>query len=288
MPNEDDFAVAEPASETPMPRLPSSTTEIRAVPGTFEEEERANALDLADQIELDMAGAARIPAHNEQYVVGTYSRKVWLHIYDLGPVTRNLNDYILTEASLGAFHCGVEVLGDEWAFQGFHDAWDDDTISGVVRNEPRSHPGYEFRDSICLGDSPLDEDEIDTVIDEFMDSWPANGYHLVARTCVTFAEEFSKALYCPEPFPEWVKGAADAGKQPLVFAIADYGWSWFKWWSQRQMALEAEALAAERAAEAEARKKRLEENRAGQEIDDGFAVAPAASVCWTWVPVASV
>lgn len=160
--------------------------------------------------------------------------EVWLHIYDLGPIIGRLNEAVLRSANLGAFHCGIEVLGDEWSFQGFHDAWDDPTISGVVRNEPRSHPAYIYRESMLLGRTPLGGVEIDNIIDKLMEEWPANSYHLVAHNCITFAEELAKVLQAPEPFPSWVRGAADAFKAPPLEAITECGWSWFKWWSQRQ------------------------------------------------------
>jgi len=159
---------------------------------------------------------------------------VWLHIYDLGPVTGKLNEFVLRGANLGAFHVGVEVMGEEWSFQGFRDAWDDDTLSGVVHNAPKAHPAYLYRESISLGRTPYPEDSIDAVIDAMMDDWPANSYHIVSRNCVTFAEEFTHALQVPEPFPAWVRGAVDAGKQPTLFAVADYGWSWFKWYCRKQ------------------------------------------------------
>merc|ERR1719454_1033315 len=81
-----------------------------------------------------------------------------------------------------------------------------------------------------------------------MEEWPANRYHIVSRNCVTFAEELTTALQAPQPFPTWVRGAIDAAKAPAIYAIADYGWEWFKWWSKRQAeqeAAEMEALAAQ-------------------------------------------
>jgi len=165
--------------------------------------------------------------------------EVWLHIYDLGPITGRLNEVVLRSANLGAFHCGVEVLGDEWSFQGFHDAWDDPTISGVVRNEPKLHPAYIYCESMLLGRTPLGGIAIDNTIDRLMEEWPANSYHLVAHNCITFAEELAKVLQAPEPFPSWVRGAADACKAPCLEAITECGWSWFKWWSQRQAEQEA-------------------------------------------------
>lgn len=190
---------------------------------------RADAVDPRSEAEVMQA-----KHHSETEIL--------LHVYDLGPLTGRLNEFVLRGVNLGAFHCGIEVLGDEWSFQGFHDAWDDPSLSGVVRNEPRLHTSYIYRETISLGESELSEEEIDNVIDDMMDAWAANGYHLVARNCVTFAEEFAAKLKCPEPFPAWVGGAAAAGQSPAVFAVADYGWSWFKWWSKRQAAQEALAL----------------------------------------------
>lgn len=174
-------------------------------------------------------------------------REVWVHVYDMGPVTGRLNQFVLRGANLGAFHVGIEVLGEEWSFQGFHDAWDDDTLCGVLRNPPRNHPDYLYRESVCMGITPLDEDGVDAVLDQMMEEWPANAYHIVSRNCVTFAEELTQALQVPEEFPAWVRGAIDAAKAPGIFAIADYGWEWFKWYCKRQ----AEQDAAEQEAEAQ-------------------------------------
>merc|ERR1711997_292710 len=92
-----------------------------------------------------------------------------------------------------------------------------------------------------LGHTPLSEDAIDFLLDTMMEEWPANSYHLVARNCVTFAEEFAQVLQVPEPFPSWVRGAVDACKVPPLEAITNWGWSCFIWWSLQQA--EQEALA---------------------------------------------
>jgi len=178
---------------------------------------------------------------------------IWLHVYDLGHLSGQLNEYVLRGVNLGAFHCGVEVLGEEWSFQGFHDAWDDPTLTGMVRNDPRQHPEFIYRESINMGKTELEEKAIDMILDDLMEKWPANGYHIVTRNCVTFAEEFCNILMVPKPFPAWVRGAIDAGKSPAVFAVADYAWSAFKWWCQRSAEQEAaEADAALEAARASA------------------------------------
>ncbi|CAE7238957.1 egt-2 [Symbiodinium sp. CCMP2456] len=42
---------------------------------------------------------------------------IWLHVYDLGQMTAKLNTFMLRSMGIGAYHVGVEVLGDEWYFR---------------------------------------------------------------------------------------------------------------------------------------------------------------------------
>eukprot|EP00927_Polykrikos_kofoidii_P001363 TRINITY_DN10498_c0_g1_i1.p1 TRINITY_DN10498_c0_g1~~TRINITY_DN10498_c0_g1_i1.p1 ORF type:complete len:278 (-),score=49.48 TRINITY_DN10498_c0_g1_i1:76-909(-) len=152
--------------------------------------------------------------------------EVWLHIYDLDAVTSRLNDMWLRSANLGAFHCGVEVLGEEWFF-----AWGETDQSGVIWTRPRNHSVHIYSQSIRMGTSPLSESEIKLVLYNASLQWRANTYHPINRNCVTFAEALLKELQVDEPFPAWVRGAADAGKSSLIFPLADYSWQWMKWWS---------------------------------------------------------
>merc|ERR1712232_1294150 len=74
------------------------------------------------------------------------------------------------------------------------------------------------------------EKEIRAAIIIAMDEWTENSYHPIMRNCIHFSEALVSALKAPEPFPEWVHGAAAAGKNPVLFPVADYGWSWIKWY----------------------------------------------------------
>lgn len=152
--------------------------------------------------------------------------EVWLHVYDLDSYTAKLNDYALRPLGVGAFHCGVEVLLDEWFF-----ACGDSSFSGVLCNEPKGHQVHVYKESICMGASPLTEDGVKTVLGEAMDDWPANSYHPIHRNCINFAEELCKRLKVPEAFPAWIRGAPDAGKNPLLLPIADWGWRWIQWYN---------------------------------------------------------
>merc|ERR1712087_457793 len=102
--------------------------------------------------------------------------------------------------------------------------------SGVSCIEPRKHEAHVYRESMCLGVSPLSEKEIRAAIIQAMDEWTENSYHPITRNCIHFSEALVVALRVPEPFPEWVHGAAAVGKNPVLFPVADYGWSWIKWY----------------------------------------------------------
>merc|ERR1712070_711403 len=89
---------------------------------------------------------------------------VWLHIYDLGHLSKwILNGWGSKENGLGAFHCGVEVLGVEWSFQAMIDC-ETDEMTGVMCHTPKSHPRHVYRESIWLGGSPLCANEICNVL----------------------------------------------------------------------------------------------------------------------------
>jgi len=160
-----------------------------------------------------------------QAIEESYIMPVWLNVYDIDAFTGRLNTALLRDANLGAFHCGVQVLGGELFF-----AWGETEHTGIIWTEPRSHQVHVYRESISMGESPLSEAEIRTVIAHAMDAWPANSYHPLTRNCVTFAEELIKTLQVPEPCPSWIRGAVDAGNVPWLKPVADCGWSWVKWW----------------------------------------------------------
>lgn len=153
---------------------------------------------------------------------------VWLHVYDLDAITARLNELFLKSLNIGAFHCGVEVLGYEWfASYGLS------SNSGVVRHGPKGHAVHIYRESVYMGESPLSVDEIEAALCDAMDNWPQNSYHPVSRNCLTFAEELTAALKVPEPFPAWIRGISDVAKSKVVFPVADATWEWIKWYHSR-------------------------------------------------------
>jgi hypothetical protein len=182
--------------------------------------------DASPEVDDSSSAASYWLSHKQQQ--GRRNHQVWLHVYDLDAVIAKLNDYALRPAGLGAFHCGVEILGSEWFF-----AWGDgeeagSNDQGVIRIEPKTHQVHIYKESIDMGLSPLTEEEVTAAINSSMVSWPASSYHIVNRNCVHFAEDLLRRLKVPETFPVWVRGAADAGQSSLLKPMANWGWRWMQ------------------------------------------------------------
>lgn len=133
---------------------------------------------------------------------------VWLHVYDLGPLTKwLLNNWSPRDTHLGAFHCGVEVLGVEWSFQAMVDCGDADDMTGVMCHTPKQHPRHVYRESVWLGCSPLGANEICNLLARLEKNWPARSYHFLNHNCTDFAEALANSLVV-QPFPTWTHGIA--------------------------------------------------------------------------------
>jgi len=123
-----------------------------------------------------------------------------------------LNSWATQDMGLGgAYHCGVEVLGSEWTFQG--SASDEHGLTGVMGYEPKTHRGHIFRETINLGNTPVSVREVGKLLFDFGEKWPASSYHFLYNNCTDFSAAFVAALQVPYEFPEWVHGVA---KGPLV------------------------------------------------------------------------
>eukprot|EP00930_Biecheleria_cincta_P067495 TRINITY_DN54128_c0_g1_i1.p1 TRINITY_DN54128_c0_g1~~TRINITY_DN54128_c0_g1_i1.p1 ORF type:complete len:196 (-),score=13.83 TRINITY_DN54128_c0_g1_i1:36-623(-) len=149
---------------------------------------------------------------------------LWLHVYDLDSTSAHLNNWGLRSASFGLFHCGVEVLGEEYYF-----AWGDSQLSGIRVTRPKSHSVHSYRESVYMGQTPLSAFEIDKLIEETCESWPEIAYNPIRNNCVRFAEEFLITLKSPDPFPQWVHGAAAYGRADFLQPLVDWSWDWAKW-----------------------------------------------------------
>mmetsp|Transcript_52623 Transcript_52623/g.118013 ORF Transcript_52623/g.118013 Transcript_52623/m.118013 type:complete len:211 (+) Transcript_52623:58-690(+) len=184
---------------------------------------------LSSLEEKKLSKEADLPLEEDQSHEEFGAIPVWLHVYDLNETTGYLNNYGLKTASLGLFHAGVEVLGTEYFF-----GWGDTELSGIRCNRPRQHGVHSYRESVFMGLTPLSEEDVDCAIDMAFEAWPESLYHPIHRNCTLFAEEFLKSLQAPEPFPEWVHGAAAYGRSDYLRPVVDWSWEWAKWMCREQ------------------------------------------------------
>jgi hypothetical protein len=138
---------------------------------------------------------------------------VYLNVYDL---QEGINDRTHW-AGVGAYHSGVEVLGEEWSFG--HTPED---RSGVFSISPRSAEGCKFRQAILMGTTTAPHREIRAVLDRLTEKFWGPTYHIVARNCNHFSDEFCRELL-GVPVPRWVNRLAFLGSLVQCILPEDLG-----------------------------------------------------------------
>jgi hypothetical protein len=120
---------------------------------------------------------------------------VLLNVYDLSEDWLVANDIFQQTGELGgAFHCGVEIYGREWAFSN----------TGVFASRPRWHPIHKYRQTIVVGYVGYSSEDVATImVDELSDEWEGWSYDLLSRNCCTFSRAVCKRL-TGNDIPDWV------------------------------------------------------------------------------------
>jgi len=159
----------------------------------------------------DMEPVFRVSAAQVTDADGRRGFPVWVHVYDLGKVSKLLlnNCLLARQGSWGAFHCGLEVLGIEFSFQAIANCHrENDTTSGVTWHLPKSHPRHIYRESLWLGTTSLGMAEILSLLERLEKEWLARNYHCLRNNCTDFAAKLAILLQVSRPFPRWVHGVA--------------------------------------------------------------------------------
>ncbi|RGB22835.1 PPPDE putative peptidase domain-containing protein [Rhizophagus diaphanus] len=142
--------------------------------------------------------SSEIPLCNEKYI------SVYLNVYDMLP--RGKITDMCYKMGVGVFHSSVEILGREYNFGG-HDS----DYTGVFVTRPKQGPpNVTFKESIAMGYTTMDKEEIKNVIDELSREWRGNTYNLLTRNCNHFSSELCEQLV-GKPAPKWINRAAKLG-----------------------------------------------------------------------------
>lgn len=162
------------------------------------------------------------------------SNEIWLHVYDLDKVTGAFNDAILRKLQLGMFHCGVEVFGIEYSFQGsVNCTFDRSASSGICKRLPKHNDNINFvyKECVHMGRAKISQREIEELVDQLDTVWRSDTYHLTRCNCLTFADAFSKAVGADVEFPLWIRNACEVSRNSSALDfITDRFWKLRKWW----------------------------------------------------------
>lgn len=146
---------------------------------------------------------------------------VFVNVYDLSQDRRvglfNWFSHDLLNRG-GAFHTGVQVYDWEYTFGGIPESADPKEVqSGVSVNPPREAPGHTFRQAICLGMTHLPFATVKEHLVKLEEEWPAQGYDILQRNCVTFCRELCRRMGLKKEVPGWVDSLVRAsGEHALL------------------------------------------------------------------------
>lgn len=134
------------------------------------------------------------------------STEVKLVVYDLdGSAEIFVLNQLLRPLGTGIFHCGVQVLGQEWSFRGGRREG-----SGVFSCVPGTCAGLVPRETVKLGAVMLPEGKVASILEQMKHQWPSRGYDMLRRNCSHFCDDFCQRLGVGT-LPQWVKNMASTG-----------------------------------------------------------------------------
>mmetsp|Transcript_72145 Transcript_72145/g.167192 ORF Transcript_72145/g.167192 Transcript_72145/m.167192 type:complete len:315 (-) Transcript_72145:163-1107(-) len=139
--------------------------------------------------------------HDLADIGGVKPGRVSLRVYDLGQtvLTRGYN---AMNKNYGAFHTGVEVYGREWSFGAAPEGY-----SGIGENPPGENTMHSFRETLVMGYTKYNPEQITEIIDEMSEEWTGMSYEVLTKNCHNFSEAFCRRLGVPG-LPSWVNDLA--------------------------------------------------------------------------------
>jgi deubiquitinase DESI2 len=141
-----------------------------------------------------------------------YPKQVLLHVYDLSPI-----NYFLHIMGLGIYHSGIEINGKEYTFAGG---------GGIFNTNPKEvidSEGITLRETIVLGKTLKNRQEIDDILYSLRKNFDGNDYNLIKKNCNTFSDAFCLEIL-GEKIPAYVNRLANIGYifEPLITKITNF------------------------------------------------------------------
>merc|ERR1740117_2216887 len=136
---------------------------------------------------------------------------------------------VLRSLGTGAFHAAVEVYGKEWCYGGQDPDLPGSGRTGLSWNAPKKCKEHAYRESVPLGNTSLDEADVQQLITALEKEWLARDYDLFRHNCTHFCIAICAVLGAG-PVPAWVTNLANTGSQAEV--IASFALPWLQRCSQ--------------------------------------------------------
>eukprot|EP00411_Alexandrium_monilatum_P015661 CAMPEP_0175263714 /NCGR_PEP_ID=MMETSP0093-20121207/41930_1 /TAXON_ID=311494 /ORGANISM="Alexandrium monilatum, Strain CCMP3105" /LENGTH=192 /DNA_ID=CAMNT_0016558237 /DNA_START=14 /DNA_END=592 /DNA_ORIENTATION=+ len=112
---------------------------------------------------------------------------------------------VLRRMGTGAFHCGVEVYGEEFSFRG-----GDHAGTGVFWQAPRTNRFHSWVEALPMGMTTMLKVEVMMLVRRLRKAWPSKDYDILKRNCCHFCNDFCQLLGVGS-IPRWVMHLADTG-----------------------------------------------------------------------------
>jgi len=150
---------------------------------------------------------------------GSSGAEVALHVYDVTGLNAvcSLNK-VLRRMGTGLFHCGVEVHGKEWSYSDTNSSQRGST--GIFSCSPGECQGHHWRESIAMGRTPLDVQQVLQLINALKARWPVADYQTLSHNCCHFSDELCRRLGVGS-IPHWVVSLAGIGSGLLAAASGE-------------------------------------------------------------------
>lgn len=152
------------------------------------------------------AEASHQPGHYREPELPEGVLEVRISVYKLELTGVGFLDHIGAGLA-GAYHSGVVVANEEWAFGG-HDM---EGKSGVYRNKPEFNADYLFYQRVVMGHIRCTPPAVTQIVRQLARSeqWAGPSYDLIERNCNHFASELCWQLLKKRP-PEWINSTAES------------------------------------------------------------------------------
>jgi hypothetical protein len=146
-----------------------------------------------------------IPKASLKESIASARTPVILHVYDVGrnAKVRGINNALPYTGMGGIFHGAIEIYGREFSFGG-----SPNDICGIFTVKPAGCPMHTYRESIYLGDSSLNREQVMAILRRMKPEWMAPSYNLLCKNCCTFSNELATELGVGG-IPEWVLSLAN-------------------------------------------------------------------------------